>query len=35
MLREWDDIEAARKRSGSHVWRWVNLIRWADMHDLV
>jgi asparagine synthase (glutamine-hydrolysing) len=34
LSREWDDVLAGRKRFDSRVWRWVNLIRWADLYQV-
>ncbi|MGK2964250.1 MAG: asparagine synthase (glutamine-hydrolyzing) [Tepidiformaceae bacterium] len=34
MRREWADILAGRKHFDSHVWRWVNLIRWAELNGV-
>ncbi len=30
VLKEWEGILAGRNRFDWHVWRWVNLIRWAE-----
>ncbi|MDB5101694.1 MAG: asparagine synthase, partial [Cyanobacteria bacterium RYN_339] len=27
---EWAAVKAGRRPSAAHVWRWVNLIRWAE-----
>src|SRR5262249_7315606 len=32
--REWGAVLAGRKPFGFHVWRWVNLIRWAERFDV-
>jgi asparagine synthase (glutamine-hydrolysing) len=30
MLSEWTAVRAGRRPFGSHVWRWLNLIRWSE-----
>jgi asparagine synthase (glutamine-hydrolysing) len=30
ILREWQDIRAGKRPFDARVWRWVNMIRWAE-----
>jgi asparagine synthase (glutamine-hydrolysing) len=30
LLSEWAAVRAGRRPFGSHVWRWLNLIRWSE-----
>jgi asparagine synthase (glutamine-hydrolysing) len=32
--REWHAVRAGRRPFDFRVWRWVNLIRWADRFDV-
>lgn len=34
MRREWSEIQAGRSPFNWRVWRWINLIRWADRWDV-
>jgi asparagine synthase (glutamine-hydrolysing) len=35
LTRDWQAIIAGRAKFDFRVWRWVNLIRWADCFDVV
>ncbi len=30
LLSEWSAVRAGRRPFGWHIWRWLNLIRWAE-----
>jgi asparagine synthase (glutamine-hydrolysing) len=30
MLSEWAAVRSGRRPVGSHIWRWLNLIRWTE-----
>jgi asparagine synthase (glutamine-hydrolysing) len=30
LLSEWAAVRAGRRPVGSHIWRWLNLIRWTE-----
>jgi hypothetical protein len=30
LLSEWAAVRAGRRPFASHIWRWLNLIRWAE-----
>ncbi|MCI0376943.1 MAG: asparagine synthase (glutamine-hydrolyzing) [Gemmataceae bacterium] len=32
--REWRDVETGRKAFDSRIWRWLNVIRWAERLDV-
>ena len=32
--REWEDIRTGRRPYDLRVWRWLNLVRWADLLDV-
>jgi asparagine synthase (glutamine-hydrolysing) len=34
MQRDWNAVLAGRARFDFRIWRWVNLIRWADRFDV-
>jgi asparagine synthase (glutamine-hydrolysing) len=34
MQREWQAVLAGRRPFDFRVWRWLNLIRWADYFDV-
>lgn len=34
MQRDWQAVLAGRARFDFRIWRWVNLIRWADRFDI-
>jgi asparagine synthase (glutamine-hydrolysing) len=34
MRRDWEAVLAGRSRFDFRIWRWVNLIRWADRFDV-
>ena len=34
MQRDWDAVLAGRAKFDFRIWRWVNLIRWADRFDV-
>ena len=34
MQRDWKAVLAGRGRFDFRIWRWVNLIRWADRFDV-
>jgi asparagine synthase (glutamine-hydrolysing) len=31
---EWDAVRAGRRPFDFRVWRWLNLVRWADRFDV-
>lgn len=35
MQRDWEAVLAGRARFDFRIWRWVNLIRWAERFDVV
>jgi hypothetical protein len=34
MAREAEAVKAGQKRLTSEVWRWVNLVRWAEIFEV-
>jgi asparagine synthase (glutamine-hydrolysing) len=34
MLREWQRVRAGRRPFDFRVWRWVNVVRWAERFDV-
>jgi asparagine synthase (glutamine-hydrolysing) len=34
LLREWRDVLSGRRPFDFRVWRWVNLIRWANVFEV-
>jgi asparagine synthase (glutamine-hydrolysing) len=31
---QWDEVTAGRRRLDSRIWRWVSLIRWAEVYSV-
>jgi asparagine synthase (glutamine-hydrolysing) len=34
LLREWREVVAGRRDYDLHIWRWINLIRWAQRFEI-
>lgn len=34
MLAEWESVLAGTRRYSTDIWRWLNVIRWAEIYDV-
>jgi asparagine synthase (glutamine-hydrolysing) len=34
MMNEWEEVRRGHRRFGTHVWRWINLIKWSQQQSV-